>query len=197
MLKNTILATGIAAFAVSAASAGTIVVPVADPVIMPAPAASPWDGFYAGAILGWGTGESTFPTAAPKPIDSFIYGGFAGYNHVFDSGFMLGGELAGTVMRLDDRFGGSRAAVFDAKLRAGVEAGRALIYASGGFSMSSDDVGNMGTGWNAGAGIDYLVTDRVFVGAEYVYRDITDSLATPANWQDKFHTFQLRAGFKF
>lgn len=197
-VKSKILSTVLAAFTATAtaASAGTIVVPVADPVIAPAPALPSWQGFYAGATLGWATGEATFPTSPPLAIDSFTYGGFAGYNHILDSGFVIGGEIAATVLSLNDRFGGAVNTVFDAKLRAGVEAGRALIYASGGYSRSWDNAGNVGSGWNVGAGVDYLVTDSLFVGAEYVYRDITDT-ATPSNWRDRFHTVQMRAGIKF
>ncbi len=206
MKKQIIIASVAAAFAATAASAGTIVAPVADPVIMvaPTPVASRWDGFYAGGTFGWNTGEfQPLPTGGPLPLplafDGLTYGGFIGYNHVMDGGFMIGGELAGTIVNMDgsgtlvDRV----ATVFDAKLRAGFEMDRALVYASGGYTMASYDNNTEGTGWNAGVGIDYLVTDSIFVGAEYVYRDITDSLGTPAAWEEQFHTFQIRAGIKF
>ena len=202
MKKNTIIASVVAAFAATAASAGSLVVPVADPVIVvaPTPADSLWDGFYAGATFGWNTGDTQFLTATSAPFsrafDGLTYGGFIGYNYVMDGGFMLGAELAGTVINMDGP-PDFVSTVFDAKLRAGVEMDRALVYVSGGYSMLWDDASNEGTGWNVGAGIDYLVTDSIFVGAEYVYRDITDSLVTPAAWQDQFHTFQIRAGIKF
>lgn len=194
MKLNAIIASVVAAFAATAASAGTIVVPTPDPVIVaaPAPAASLWDGFYAGGTFGWNTGE-TLP-APVSPFSGLTYGGFAGYNYVMDGGFMIGGEIAGTVFNMG---AGDRGTVFDAKIRAGMEAGRALIYASGGYSMATYNFGDAGNGWNLGAGVDYLVTDTMFVGAEYVYHDITDSQVTPAVWQDQFHTFQLRAGIKF
>ncbi len=200
MKKNTIIASVVAAFAATAASAGSLVVPVADPVIVvaPTPAASLWDGFYAGATFGWNTGDRTplIVTPGVTAFDGLTYGGFIGYNHVMDGGFMIGGELAGTIGNRDIT-PAIVSTVFDAKLRAGVEMDRALVYVSGGYSMLWDDASNEGTGWNVGAGIDYLVTDSIFVGGEYVYRDITDSLGSPAAWQDQFHTFQIRAGIKF
>ena len=195
-MKTRLLVSVAAICVATAATAGTIAPPVSDPVLAPAPVMPGWAGFYAGATLGWATGQATYPALPPLAIDSFSYGGFAGYNHILDNGFMVGGEVAVTILNLNDRFGGFVNTVFDAKLRAGVVAGRALVYASGGFSMSSDDVGNTGRGWNIGAGVDYLVTENLFFGAEYVYRDITDT-ATPANWRDRFHTVQVRAGIKF
>lgn len=210
-MKTAIMSTAIAAFAATAASAGTIVAPTPDPVIMPAPAPvmSSWDGFYAGASLGWATGEYTNdPTGAAivTPGDGFAYGGFAGYNFVMDGGFMIGAEVAGGRFSLEDAAAVNELnmTLFDAKLRVGFEAGRALVYASGGYTMGTGEVVNPGgtfpgegSGWNLGAGVDYLVTDNVFVGAEYVYRDISDSLNTPDDWNAQFHTFSVRAGIKF
>ncbi|TYB82177.1 outer membrane protein [Maritimibacter fusiformis] len=212
-MKTAIISTVVASFVATAASAGTIVAPTPDPVIMPTPAPvmSYWDGFYAGAALGWATGEYTNYGNTPAtvtPGDGFSYGGFVGYNFVMDGGFMVGAELAGGRFSLEDAAAVNELnmTLFDAKLRVGFEADRALVYASGGYTMGTGEVVNTspgspysgeGTGWNLGAGVDYLVTDSMFVGAEYVYRDITDSLnATPA-WDAQFHTFSVRAGIKF
>lgn len=200
-MKTAILST-VAALVATTATAGTIVAPNPDPVIAPTPApapvTSPWNGFYAGASFGWNTGEEFVP-APPTTFNGLTYGGFAGYNFVMDSGFMVGGELAAT--RVNREYSTStvnNAMVFDAKLRAGFAADRALIYASGGYSMVNYDTGGFqGQGWNAGAGVDYLVTDSMFVGAEYIYRDIDDSQNTPPNWETRSHTIQLRAGLKF
>ncbi len=206
MKKNTIIASVVATFVATAASAGTIVAPTPDPVIMPTPvfATSYWDGFYVGAAVGWSTGDMVIYPAAGDPSDGFGYGGFIGYNYVMDGGFMIGGEVAGSIFNFDPTSGatGVDGTMFDAKLRVGFEMDRALVYASGGYSMLSGDYLSTpatpieGTGWNVGAGIDYLVTDSVFVGAEYVYRDITDSAATPA-WESQSHAFTVRAGIKF
>ncbi len=206
MKKNTIIASVVAAFAATAASAGTIVAPTPDPVIMSTPVsmASYWDGFYAGAAVGWATGDMVFPTPATVPSDGFGYGGFLGYNYVMDGGFMIGGEVAGSIFNFDATGGPEEVdgTMFDVKLRAGFEMDRALVYASGGYSMLTGDfnpgpIAIEGSGWNAGAGVDYLVTDSVFVGAEYVYRDINDSLNTPEQWETQSHSFTLRAGIKF
>ncbi len=207
MKKHAIIASVVATFVATAASAGTIVAPMPDPVIMPSPvvATSYWDGFYVGAAVGWSTGDMIFPGPATEPSDGIGYGGFLGYNYVMDGGFMIGGEVAGSIFNFDPNTTtnpGVDGVVFDAKLRVGFEMDRALVYASGGYSMLTGDYLSTpaspieGTGWNVGAGVDYLVTDSVFVGAEYVYRDITDSAATPA-WESQSHAFSVRAGIKF
>ena len=206
MKKNTIIASVVATFVATAASAGTIVAPMPDPVIMPTPvfATSYWDGFYAGAAAGWTTGDFTIsPPGTPIDNDGYGYGGFLGYNYVMDGGFMIGGEVAASMFSIDGTGGSPEVdgTMFDAKLRVGFEVDRALVYVSGGYSMLTGEynpgtVDIEGTGWNVGAGVDYLVTDSVFVGAEYVYRDMESSTGTPA-WESTSHAFTVRAGIKF
>lgn len=72
------------------------------------------------------------------------------------------------------------------RARAGFAAGDALIYATGGLAVASveinvDDLEFLGdnysdtdtlTGWTAGAGIEYRLTENVSVGAEYLYVDL-------------------------
>jgi len=72
------------------------------------------------------------------------------------------------------------------RARAGFAAGDALIYATGGLAVADVEVSidNLGfdgdnysdsdtlTGWAAGAGIEYRVTENVSIGAEYLYVDL-------------------------
>jgi outer membrane immunogenic protein len=72
------------------------------------------------------------------------------------------------------------------RARAGFGMGDALIYATGGvaFADLSIDVKNLDgdgdrysdsetrTGWTAGGGIEYRVTENVSIGAEYLYVDL-------------------------
>ena len=64
--------------------------------------------------------------------------------------------------------------------------GDALIYATGGLAVANVEVSidNLGfdgdnysdsdtlTGWTAGAGVEYRLTENVSVGAEYLYVDL-------------------------
>lgn len=197
-MKN-ILATVAAALVViggSGALAGNVVPAPADPLV-PAPVPAPaddWTGFYFGGAVGWASGE----TVGVNNFNGVLYGGFAGYNYQFDNNLVLGAEVAASTGTLDWDGGATDGATFfDLKARAGYAADRALVYASGGYSFASFDGGDEGNGFNVGAGVDYLVFDNAFVGAEYVYRDIEDSVADPAAWQDQFGTIQLRVGLSF
>lgn len=196
-MKKFLLTTAIAMLPVTGAMAGSL----ADPVIataptMPAAAGSIWDGFYLGATGGYNMGD-TLPAPAAA-FEGMTYGAFFGYNHVMDGGFMLGAEVAGTMANMNYAVPPNlTGTIIDAKLRAGFDLGNALVFVSGGYTMATYSDGSEGNGWNIGAGVDYMVTDRFFIGGEYVYRDITDSLVTPATWQDKVGTIQVRAGIKF
>ena len=139
--------------------------------------------------------------AAVRGVDDFdgtLFGGFAGYNYQFDGGFVLGGEVAGSTGELEyDGVGTLEPTYFDLKARAGYGIDRALVYVSGGYTFASFDGRDEGGGFNVGAGVDFLVTDNVFVGAEYIYRDLEDTVADPAAWEDQFGTIPARVGFKF
>jgi outer membrane immunogenic protein len=72
------------------------------------------------------------------------------------------------------------------RARAGFATGDALIYATGGLAVANVEVNidNLGfdgdnysdsdtlTGWTAGAGVEYRLTENVSVGAEYLYVDL-------------------------
>lgn len=88
--------------------------------------------------------------------------------------------------------------VSDARVTVGRDLGRSLVYVAAGYTNTGFSVGPTNyiyDGWNAGIGIDTMVTDNMFVGAEYVWRSVsrTDLRA----WTADFGTIQLRAGFRF
>lgn len=196
-----LLATTAAVFLVasgSAAVAGNVVPAPADPVISaPAPVvADDWSGFYFGGTAGWGTGK----TVTVDNFDGLLYGGFAGYTYQFDNNMVLGVEVAASTGQREYDLGGTFDTTFiDLKARAGFAVDRALVYVSGGYSLATyDDVaGSEGGGFNVGAGVDFLVSDNVFVGAEYIYRDIDDTVNDPSTWTDQFGTIQARVGITF
>ncbi len=161
------------AFALTApAFAGGYSEPVVEqPAIAPAPVAimadTDWTGGYAGASLGYGWGDDALDDA-----DDMTYGVFGGYNYDFGQ-FVLGGELeylgsdieTGTA-ELED--------MTRLKLRAGYDAGPALIYGVVGAAYANADIGGVSyddTGYTYGLGVDYAVTDSVNVGAELLQNE--------------------------
>ena len=200
-MKKFLLSSALVFAGTLSANAGSLAEPIVEPVLMPAPVAAPlWEGFYVGALAGMMTGDSTdtgTSTPTVDPFDGYLFGGFAGYNYQMDSGLVIGPEVAVLMGNMD--FGTSTLGVtlVDLKARVGYAAGKALVYASGGYTLANYDNGDQGAGWNVGVGVDYLVTDHIFIGGEYVYRDITDTLNTPATWEDQFGTVQARIGVKF
>ncbi|WP_226550927.1 MULTISPECIES: outer membrane beta-barrel protein [Celeribacter] len=187
----------LSALALSApAFAGGYSEPVIEqPTIAPAPvvpvSGSDWTGGYAGASLGYGWGDDALDDA-----DDMTYGIFGGYNYDFGQ-FVLGGELEylgseieNDTANLDD--------LTRLKLRAGYDAGPALIYGVVGAAYANADIGGQSyndTGYTYGIGVDYAVTDSINVGAELLQNEFdefdnsgTDLSAT---------TLGARVSFKF
>ncbi len=183
------------------------------PVVPVVPVAmTDWSGFYLGAAGGWTDGEFTPLEQATEPnfeFDGFTYGGFVGYNYQFDSGLVLGGELAYSMGEMETNVIRESAtfdiAMLDAKARIGFAADRALVYGFGGYTMvKADEFSDNanaeyeGDGYVFGGGVDFLVTDNIFVGAEYAYRDIEDSENDDnPTWEGNASTISARVGFKF
>lgn len=155
---------------------------VAAPVAAPA-AAVDWSGFYLGGMVSFDSGPTTAHTIStgtdfdPDELDPATnYGVFAGYNKQMGS-FVLGGELAystGTYAGVSYP-GTEWDYMADVKARAGFSLGRALVYGVAGYSFSNLTTGPSdysATGVSLGAGVDFMVTNRIFVGAEYLSRNL-------------------------
>lgn len=201
-----LLATTAAALIVasgSAALAGSVAPATVEPVIaapMPAPA-NDWTGVYFGGTFGWATGTTTDDADVEYDFDGTVYGGFAGYNYQFDNNFVLGGEIAASTgeREYDDTGDTFDATFIDLKARMGYAMDRALVYVSGGYTFANydDDEDSESTGFNVGAGVDFKVTDNIFIGAEYIYRDLEDDVNDPAEWDENLGTIQARVGITF
>ncbi len=205
-IKKEVVAGGLTAAV--AAVAGAQAAAAAD-MGPPAEQALDWSGVYigvaAGAILG-----GNFPVNLSNNYDAnqeFIYGGFVGVNHQMDS-IVFGGELA-----LQSGFqsdGGSPTDdyevnyIADGKLKLGVAFDNLMIYAFGGASAGEMQTGseshNYGFGgFNYGVGVDWMVWDRVSLGAEVLgrtiidpYNDDQDEHGDQSHWQG-----MVRASFHF
>lgn len=190
-MKNTLLASVLVGITGGAALAGGPE-PYIEYVDMSPEVAASWDGFYGGLVGGMQSGTIT-PGATSFNMTN--YGGFAGYNYEHGQ-FVFGGEIAaqrGTIT-LPAAF--TVDYLIDAKARVGYSLGDALLFASGGYTTTSSSAFPFqASGWNAGGGVDYAVTEKVFVGGEYVYRNM--SFSNPAGFNGSSHAGQLRAGIKF
>jgi opacity protein-like surface antigen len=151
------------------------------------PAASAWDGFYAGVFASRSSGELTttdnFVTSPYyEDYEGTAVGLQGGYNfHLSDlvvAGF--GADIAYNNAETDDP---SYVARFDwtgsATARLGLDLGGFMPYALAGVSFASagladfpavtDD--NFHVGYTAGLGIEAMLTDNLSVNAEYRYTD--------------------------
>lgn len=208
-MKLTLSAVLTAVIATSS-SAGSLETPaIADiPVVAAHSGAADWSGFYVGGLASFDQGEFNyfFPQSNPSfDLEGALYGGFAGYNHQRGN-FVYGGEIAysaGSVEVVtvpDYEF----ISILDVKARAGFATGRALIFLTAGGSFgpwTNRNEGDFGaSGFAYGAGIDYQVTDRVFVGAEFLIRNLSGDFVPVnpnATFESSIQSIMVRAGIRF
>ncbi len=147
--------------------------PVPEPVIAPAPVAAPvstggeWGGAYVGAQLGYGDVGSN---GAGLDGDGVLGGIFGGYRYDFGKA-VVGGELDydTTGIDLGATAGNELDSVARLKLMAGADLGRTLVYGTAGYAYAEASVGGASlsdSGWFAGLGADYALTDQWRVGGE-------------------------------
>lgn len=208
-MKQTLLAAVIAGVAGSAAYAGSpapyVEQPYMPPPIEVEPAAD-WQGFYIGLLGGMQNGELDFNPPL-YDISATTYGAFAGYN--FQMGkVVLGAEIDAQMGSTDISLGGVPIpnspfgvnSLIDARARVGYSFGDVLAYAAGGYStVNVDLVPNpdlSAAGWNAGAGVDFAITDKFFVGGEYIYRSMSGT-RLGQTFDIGTHGFQARVGYRF
>lgn len=220
MLK-TVLLTTTALFALTQAAAAADVVAYESPAPV-AEVAQPfsWSGAYFGVDAGHGWLDGDFsvvgaPGSVSEDFDGATVGAFVGYNWQFSNGFVTGlegdlsynfndNEYLGAVEVGTDWAGSVRAKV-------GYAFDRALIYAAGGWTATSGyvdvdaadfDESETFHGWTLGAGVDYAVTDNMFLRAEYRYNDFGDkdielAPGTEINADLDQHVVKVGLGVKF
>ncbi|MBV0911912.1 outer membrane protein [Anianabacter salinae] len=198
-MKTLLIAGGSAALISTSAFAGNLdPAPVEPVIVQPAPVAAPagvdWSGSYGGVSLGYGTSvTSTAPSG-----DGIVGGAFVGYNYDFGN-FVVGAETEYQQSGITYGGGAGRIDNFTRlKAKFGVEADRALFYATGGATLANGTVnGNSfsDTGYNVGVGMDYAVTDRWTVGAEALYNRFDDVGNTTTDVDAT--TFSARVGYRF
>ena len=208
-------------FAAPVVAAGLVPVDP-EPIIAPVPMTPPdtdWTGFYAGAQIGWGfvNGDGEFDTGTIADLDIDVdgdgaVGGLtAGYRWDFGQ-FVAGGEVqydwadidfddvnVGALdIQLDDV--GRVDQIWRVKGIAGYDAGRTLIYGSVGWANASVEVnGEDGdeNGWLVGAGVDYLLTDRLTLGGEVMYHQFDDFGSDGENFDVDLTTVHAKLTYRF
>ncbi|MER9328935.1 outer membrane protein [Mesorhizobium sp. M0488] len=185
-----------------------------------------WTGYYAGlqAGYGWGQSEITTTEGAPFSITPDVDGGFVG-GHVaglwqFDQA-VIGGEAdlnyssmegttesgLGSTFRTDIKWFGS------VNAKAGFAMDRLLVYGVGGVAFAGIETSQISgaaftetktnVGWTVGAGVDYALTDKFIVGAQYRYYDFgSEHYAAPEPFNDrdqsvKLNTVGINLSYKF
>lgn len=176
------------------------------------------------------TSPGAINAAGARTIESngFTGGGQAGYNKQFGR-FVIGAEADFGVHRInkeivsgddypccDSSFEIAQAVktnwMFTARPRAGVTAGPALIYATGGLAMTDVEYAAVftdndsdaletaefkktRTGYAAGGGVEVRMTDRWSAKAEYLFADFGRVSATSNNLAVDFGGKELVGGF--
>ncbi|GGH58325.1 outer membrane beta-barrel protein [Frigidibacter albus] len=183
------------------ALAGGLTEPVYEPapVVVPAPVAAPsnWAGGYAGVVLGYAEDDvditddlGVSPDDQPKPKGG-LAGLTGGYN--FQSGNWVYGveaDIAKTDLSDKGTFD-LTAEEYDVEInsmatlrgRVGYDMGRWMPYATAGFAAADADYsfdtgadtisdGNTMTGYSAGVGAEYAISDNWSAKGEYLYTNL-------------------------
>ncbi len=212
MFKSFITATVFSVGLAGVALAGSPQPVEVSAVSVASPHTTNWGGFYVGGQVSASTGTGMYyENGVLNPFSATLTGKqlgvFAGYNFNVGS-FVLGGEAAYSKGQIAfDAFPAYYVDnMFDLKLRAGKSFGPVLVYGVVGGSFGSYTRNTFETlsssGFSYGAGVDYQVSDRIFVGLEYLSRDImsvpsTRRIVPKTTYRQVLGSVQLRVGVRF
>lgn len=191
-------------FAATSTYAADLVTEAPAPIAA-APVAYDWTGIYIGAQVGYGWADYDRELIGGGfsnnyDGDGWLGGVFIGYNHQYSNNVVIGVETdinyadvsgndagaGGTLDQTDIDWVGSLRA------RLGYSFDRLHVFATGGlgyarfehtnFNAAGQTTNHTETGWTAGAGLEYAVTNSVAVRAEYRYYDFGSySVTAPTN----------------
>ena len=203
-----------AATTVRAADLAPVEAPVA-PVITEVSGVYDWNGFYVGAMTGYGWTDADMDDAgvtASPGLDGWALGGYTGYNYQMGSWVMgLEGDvkydwnsdnfdLGGIPMELETNWGGSLRA------RVGYAFDRTLVYGTGGYAFTNAELRDRETGdsdkktfngWTIGAGVEQAFTENLIGRVEYRYTDYGDKDLLGVNTDLSSNSLMLGLGWKF
>ncbi|MBL1434747.1 MAG: porin family protein [Rhodobacteraceae bacterium] len=207
MKKHLLLASALTiALSVSANAGGfDAFAPDAVMTVPAEPAGTDWSGFYGGANVGFASGNIANGNASDDLADNTLFGVFAGYN-MQRGNMVFGGEIDYAITPVEfANFSVTLDEIVDAKARVGYAFGNALVYGVLGYSFANlNELADHASlsGVSFGAGVDYKIGSRYFVGAEYLARSFSgDFVVTPgpgtAFSNQIVSTVKLRAGISF
>jgi outer membrane immunogenic protein len=214
---------GVAAVALTAvpfaASAADMPVKGARPYYKAMPSAIAyynWTGFYAGAVAGYGWGDSTWsvPAVSVRP-KGWNLGGTLGYN--LQTGSIVWGietDLSWSNVKGSTTVGGATFTTENGYLgtvrgRVGYSFDRFLPYLTGGLAYGNikakvDPAGLSATktklGWTIGGGLEYAFMGNWTAKAEYLYVDLGSmdpGFAAPVATSVKFDEHLVRVGLNY
>lgn len=145
---------------------------------------SPWSGFYGGlAASGMNDSEALSDGGTPAgtiALDGSGMGAFLGYRRQ-SGGLILGGEVAFAPLLAEDPTGANafqREDYIDLKGQVGYSMGQAVLYGVLGYSIAASRLdpsssSESGDGMHYGLGLDYRLSDRATLGAEYLDRNLS------------------------
>ncbi|TPM20778.1 outer membrane protein [Mesorhizobium sp. B2-3-5] len=184
-----------------------------------------WTGYYAGLQAGYGWGQSDITGTGGGALSSpDIDGGFVG-GHIaglwqFDQA-VIGAEAELNYSSIDGTAEPEPGNVFGTDIKwfgsmnakAGYAMDRVLVYGIGGVAFAGVDTSQAAgpafsntrtnVGWTVGAGVDYALTDKFVVGAQYRYYDFGSEHYDGSNGftdrdQDvKLNTVGINLSYKF
>lgn len=203
-----------AAFLVTAASVGAATAGNNDALVIPpqaveTPAAQDWGGFYLGGMYGFEAGIWNHfindVSVGEWDTEGSEYGAFVGYN-IQRNNLVFGGELAYALEEVT--LTGQSIEVWndttiDVKARLGYALDNLLVYGVAGWSLV-DHSNNPSfsidmSGLNYGAGVQTQFGNGMFIGAEYLVRDLAGDHPTDPTRRFEWtkNTIALRAGVQF
>ena len=231
MIKSRLMATAfvlaVSAGAASAADLGYKVAPV--PAAVPyAIAAYTWTGAYVGVQAGYGWGDSSWKFKGggnTNPgADGFLAGLHGGLNWQYGA-MVLGvdtswswSDVSGSKSCPNNAYRCSVDINWTADIRGrlGYAFDRLHVYGAAGFAGADVDSRARGpanysaskthTGWTAGLGAEYAVTNNVILGLEWKYTDLGSEqhnlrtgggASSPARIDLSTNVVQIRASYKF
>ncbi len=177
--------------------AGGPATPIAEPVVVPAPApvavapSGDWSGAYGGATLGWGKADG-----GGYKADGTVGGVQAGYR--WDLGTtVLGVEGDWLATDISDS-GIDVDQMARLKFSAGYDLGRTLVYATAGAAYAKARMAGVDysdTGWFLGAGVEHALNDKWSLGGEVLAHRFNDFDGTGADVDGT--TAALRVNYRF
>lgn len=205
-MKRLLLSAAIIALSAPAAFAADLPVYEPAPMVAPNPVSFDWSGVYIGAHGGYGwadldtNDDSDDFNFDDADLEGFVVGGQLGYNWQVNQ-FVFGVEVDGSFSDIgiddgdffdedddddDDEIGYDWLA--SARGRLGFGFDRFLVYGTGGVGFGGfnsdiafaddddDDDDEAQIGWVAGGGVEFMITQNVSIGAEYLHYDFSDVL---------------------